>query len=44
MKNKATNRAKMSKKRCIKAGSMVIKLVKRHHEPPVLLYFNGFPG
>ena len=22
----------------------VIKLVKRHHEPPVLLYFGGFPG
>ena len=21
----------------------VIKLVKRHHEPPVLLYFRGFP-
>ena len=24
--------------------SAVIKLVKRHHEPPVLLYFSGFPG
>ena len=24
--------------------SVVIKLVKRHHEPPVLLYFSGFPG
>ena len=23
---------------------LYIKLVKRHHEPPVLLYFNGFPG
>ena len=40
------NRAKMS--RCIKQDcstySTVIKLVKRHHEPPVLLYFSGFPG
>ena len=26
------------------AYSAVIKLVKRHHEPPVLLYFNCFPG
>ena len=26
------------------AYSAVIKPVKRHHEPPVLLYFNCFPG
>ena len=24
--------------------SAVIKLVNQHHEPPVLLYFSGFPG
>ena len=40
------NRAKMS--RCIKQDcstySTFIKLMKRHHEPPVLLYFSGFPG
>ena len=37
---------KLSNKQCIKArlqtNSAVIKLVKRHHEPPVLLYFNCF--
>ena len=46
MENKITNRAKMSNKRYIKAScstySAVIKLVKRHHEPPVLLYFQLF--
>ena len=39
----------MSNKRCIRERlqytySVVIKLLKRHHEPPVLLCFSGFPG
>ena len=33
----------MSNKRC-STYRAVIKLVKRHHKPPVLLYFSGFPG
>ena len=43
MENKTTNGAKMSNKRC-STYRAVIKLVKRHHKPPVLLYFSGFPG
>ena len=50
MENKTTNRAKMSNKQCIKIKiavltAQVIKQVKRHYEPPVLiLYLGGFPG
>ena len=48
MENKTINRAKMSDKQCIKARlqylqySAVIKVVKRHHEPPVLLILTVF--
>ena len=49
MENKTTNRAKMSNNRCIKARLQYLQRgykagEKRHHEPPVLLYFSGFPG
>ena len=46
MENKPTNRGKMLNKWCKTAvlTAWVIKLVKRHLEPPVLLYFSGFPG
>ena len=50
MENKTTNWAKMSNKRCMKARlqylqrEVIKQLVKRHHEPPVLIYFSGFPG
>ena len=42
---KTTNRAKMVHKSKIAAlKAQVLKLVKRYHEPPVLLYFSDFPG
>ena len=44
MQNKTTNRAKIPNKRCIKARLQYLNLLKRHHEPPVLLYFSGVPG
>ena len=32
------------KKQDCSTYSAVIKLVKQHHKPPVLLYFSGFHG
>ena len=45
MENKPTNRGKMSNKRCIRARLQYLYSVGyKTSEPPVVLYFNGFPG